>query len=157
MARPVGRPRQPAALIEAKGKAHISKEDIEERKAQEIKCYDTRIVPPETLTDDQAERFAYIAGILNRIGIWSELDATVLAQFIQSSDIFDALTGGLRKAISEGDIEAAEAIQRQQDRAFKQSRACASSLGLDITSRCAIIAPVVEAAEKENPFTKFQK
>jgi P27 family predicted phage terminase small subunit len=46
---------------------------------------------------------------------------------------------------------------KRQDRYFKQAQTAAAALGLTISSRCRLVAPVVEEKPKENKFSKFGK
>ena len=50
-----------------------------------------------------------------------------------------------------------EKYENLRDKALKQCRACASDLGLTISSRCKLVAPKVEEPVKENKFSRFVK
>ena len=55
-----GRPRQPIDLIVAKGKKHLTKKEIEERKKQEVKAPADNIHAPDYLTEKQKKTFENI-------------------------------------------------------------------------------------------------
>lgn len=99
---------------------------------------------PDYLTGKQREEFDKYAGMLKEIGIFKALDVDRLASYVISQGLYLQYTSQLTKAIKRGDTEAAGKIQIQQDKAFKQARACASDLGLSITSRCKIVVPQVD-------------
>jgi antirestriction protein ArdC len=48
-------------------------------------------------------------------------------------------------------------LDKRVDRYFKQAQTAAASLGLTISSRCKLIAPVKDEAPKVNKFAKFGK
>ena len=50
-----------------------------------------------------------------------------------------------------------DSATQRQDRYFKQAQTAAASLGLTISSRCKLVAPVQEEAPKENKFSKVGK
>ena len=61
----------------------------------------------------------------------------------------------------DGDLESncvlLEKYENLRDKALKQCRACASDLGLTISSRCKLVAPKAEEPVKENKFGRFVK
>ena len=59
------------------------------------------------------------------------------------------------EALEQGDQEKADGWSRIQDRYFKQARACATDLGLTITSRCRISIP--EWAREQPQETAFER
>ncbi|MBR4320114.1 MAG: P27 family phage terminase small subunit, partial [Oscillospiraceae bacterium] len=48
-------------------------------------------------------------------------------------------------------------LDKRQDRYFKQAHACASALGLTISSRCKLVIPKADEEEKVNRFAHFDK
>lgn len=64
-----GRPRQPIDLLVLNGKSHLSKDEIEERKAAEVSAPCTKIEPPNCLSKKQKNRFNYIAVALPTEGV----------------------------------------------------------------------------------------
>lgn len=151
----VPRTRQPIELIQAKGKKHLTKEEIAERQASELKVDLKNINIPGYLTKKQKEEFQEIANKLLYIGIMTELDEDCLARYIISKHTYLSLTKKLNKKEIKNDIDQLDRIMTLQDKSFKQCRACANDLGLTITSRCKLILPKTPENPKENKFAKF--
>ncbi len=165
---PAGRKRQPIELIEAKGKKHLTKSEIEQRKKEEIKVNAIDVQPPKYLTGKQKKDFMKYAKILLDIGIMTELDEDRLAQYLISMDEYIEYTKKIKRLKRElknetnpnaiqRNIETTDLYLRYQNRALKQSRDCASDLGLSISSRCRLIMPEINEPPKENKFNKFRK
>lgn len=164
-------PRQPINLVIAKGNKHLTKAEIEDRRAREVQPCTDEIVPPKYLTAVQKKRFNVLAGQLMKINIMGETDVDTLARYVSAQDLYEKATRDLRalKPPKEtGDQERDMALMalhykiqedllKQQDRFFKQAQTVASSLGLTITSRCKLEVPVAEEAPKVNKFAKFGK
>ncbi len=162
-----GRRKEPVKLIVAKGKKHLSKKEIEERENTEIKVNYTNISIPEYLEKKEKDEFKRISEILLDIGIMTELDEDCLAQYLISKSSYLKYTKEIRKlekSISkEKSIPKKNIILNQidtylkyQNRALKQCRACASDLGLSISSRCKLVLPEPKEPPKENKFSKFK-
>lgn len=151
----VPRTRQPIELIQAKGKKHLTKKEIAERQASELKVDLKNINIPGYLTKKQKEEFQEIASKLLYIGIMTELDEDCLARYIISKHTYLSLTKKLNKKEIKNDIDQLDRIMTLQDKSFKQCRACANDLGLTITSRCKLILPKTPENPKENKFAKF--
>jgi hypothetical protein len=153
----VGRPKKPVAVIKANGRSktnnhHYAKAELAEREEQEIKPSDSSSVMPDYIAADKdlAGRFDFYVSHLQSLGIWDVVDSEELARYITSEDVYEALTIELRRALSEGRLDDAEGIQRQQDKAYRQAHSSASSLGLNISGRCKLVipkAPVEQATD----------
>lgn len=165
-----GKQREPIDLIIAKGKKHLTKEEIAERKNSEINIDDYKNVKaPSYLSKKQKNEFTEIATKLVDIGIMSELDEDCLARYLIAKDNYlkftKLLNSAMKNKTSKKYKEDAE-MQRilsldiesyliQQDRAFKQCNTCADKLGLTISSRCRLQVPQAPEKPKENKFAKF--
>lgn len=165
-----GKQREPIALIIAKGKKHLTKEEIAQRRNSEINIDDYKNVKaPSYLSKKQKNEFTEIATKLVDIGIMSELDEDCLARYLIAKDNYlkftKLLNSAMKNKTSKKYKEDAE-MQRilsldiesyliQQDRAFKQCNTCADKLGLTITSRCRLQVPQAPEKPKENKFAKF--
>lgn len=161
--------RQPINLIVAKGKKHISKADIEARRASEVQPCTDNIAPPAYLTAAQKKRFGVLAEQLQRIRILGETDTETLARYVTAQTQYETVTKGLRKMTpprQTGDSEAdmalmalyyksQEAAARLQDRYFKQAQTAATSLGLTISSRCKLVVPETKEEARVNKFSRF--
>jgi len=165
-----GKQREPIDLIIAKGKKHLTKEEIAERKNSEINIDDYKNVKaPSYLSKKQKNEFTEIATKLVDIGIMSELDEDCLARYLIAKDNYLKFTKLLNSAMKnktskkyKEDAEMQrilsldiEAYLIQQDRAFKQCNTCADKLGLTISSRCRLQVPQAPEKPKENKFAKF--
>lgn len=151
----MARPRQPIDLVEAKGKKHLTKKEINDRRDQEpkVECLDVK--PPEYLPSNLVNEFNDIAKKLLDIGIMTELDEDCLARYLLSKQNYLHYTKMLNAAIKARKIYDMEKLAALQDKAFKQCRAGASDLGLTISSRCRLVVPKTEEEPKENKFAKF--
>ena len=146
--------RQPISLIEHKGKAHFTKEQIEERKRSEVQADADNIVPPDYLTKKQAKEFNRWAEELKRCEIMTNLDCEALARYVIASEKWVEYVK-LRKSIPKNVesltlIEKADKLERG---AFADSDRAAKALGLDISSRCKLIVPKAKDEPKPNKFT----
>lgn len=155
-----GRPRQPIALVEAKGNKHLTKEEIARRKAEELSVPIPKVVhPPEYIADAPklVEEFNDIAEKLLALKILTELDADSLARYLLAKQNYLQYTSLLNSAIRKNKVAEMAAIQTMQDKAFKQVRAAASDLGLTISSRCRLVVPQAPTAPKGNKFSRFSE
>ena len=155
----MARPREPIDLIIAKGKKNLTKEEIEQRRAAEIKPCTDGIKAPSYLTPAQKVRFNTIAAQLIKIKIMGETDVDTLARYVAAQSLYEQATKKLRAAMQSTDSAVAianlEALAKLQDRYFKQAQLVASSLGLTISSRCKLEVPVTKEEPKVNKFSKF--
>lgn len=132
----------PVDVVQARGRKHLTKEEIERRRATEAHSPDTRIKCPAYLTDARSKReFRRYAKLLKNVGVWSELHADELARYISAERTYEALTERLARMMETGTTDGIESTQRMQDRAYRQAHASASSLGMNITSLCKLVVP----------------
>jgi P27 family predicted phage terminase small subunit len=156
----MARPRQPANLIELKGRAHMSKDELQKRKDSEIRAPTDRVEAPKYLTKKQAEKFTELAEELLALEIMSNLDCDALARYIQSVEKYlkyDKLVNQTLSKASSFEKAAAvvlmlEKLEGLRDKAFKQCRAAASDLGLTISSRCKLVVPKLPDEKPQNKF-----
>lgn len=166
----VAGPRQPIELVEFKGKKHLTKAEKEERHAREIKPCTDEITAPTYLTGKQKKEFYRIAAQLEKLKIMGETDCDTLARYITAQGLYEQAVKDLRaaqKARPKGDEATTpalvkwatmlEQLDKRQERYFNQAQKAAAALGLTISSRCRLVAPVVEEKPKENKFSKFGK
>ncbi|MEG0375273.1 MAG: P27 family phage terminase small subunit [Raoultibacter sp.] len=138
----MGRAKQPVALIEAKGKTHLTRQIKEDRRESELTSLDTKIICPDYIIDDDARlEFIRYASLLDRVGVWSELHADELARYITAEQIFEATSKEVISALETGRFDDAGETQKMQDKAYRQAHTSASSLGLNITSFCKLVVP----------------
>lgn len=153
----MARPRQPIELIQAKGRKHLVKEEIERRKATEVNPIADDIAAPAYLTKAQAGRFDKISGQLQKLKIMGETDVDALGRYIVANDLYINAVKQLRKKETKSDPVLFDKWSKIQDRYFNQCRAAANDLGLSIASRCKLVVPKVEEDKKVNKFEKFEK
>lgn len=136
-----GRPKEPIDLLLSKGKSHLTKKEIADRKDEEIKVPFKDVNPPAYLTSKQKEKFTDIARKLLAIGIITELDTDCLAMYVMSHELYLSYTKLMLKLTQIHDIDGLKEIQTMQDKAFRQAQTSARDLGLTITSRCKLVVP----------------
>ena len=126
----------------------MGKAEVERRMAEEIDVPFTDVQAPEYLKGKSArDEFDHYAGMLLEIGIFTELDVDCLARYILSKNLYLQYTAKLARMLKQdNDSRELAATQTLQDKAFKQCQACASSLGLTISSRCKLTVPVADDA-----------
>jgi P27 family predicted phage terminase small subunit len=136
-----GRPKEPIDLLLSKGKSHLTKKEIADRKEEEIKVPFKDVEPPVYLTEEQKEKFTDIADKLLAIGIMTELDVDCLAMYVLSHSLYLSYTDVMMNCIKNDNIDGLKDIQIMQDKAFRQAQTSARDLGLTITSRCKLVVP----------------
>ena len=165
-------PKQPIQLIQAKGKKHLTKSEIEERTLNEPQPNTEGIAPPSYLLKSQKERFNEIAKQLEDLGVMGETDCDALARYIIAESMYIKITDKLTEAMESSDLyldmddfdideymgalKAVEKYAGLQDKYFKQCRAAANDLGLSISARCRLVVPKAQEKPPENKFNKFQ-
>lgn len=152
----MGRIKEPIALLEAKGRSHLTKAEIEERRAREPDAPDDDLVAPGYLTKKQSEEFDHIAHELKRIGIIGNVDNEALARYIVLKDQYIMLTKQIKKLSPIDNIDEYDKMNRSQIRCFNALRASANDLGLTISSRAKLVMPELPEEKPENKFlSKF--
>ena len=134
---------KPVAVQEAQRRVHRDAEDIYDRARREPHSPDTAISPPEYLTDEHdVYEFERYAEMLDRLHVWSELDADELARYVSAESAYRDYVRQLRAAIRSGDVSEMGRIQRLEIAQAEQARKSASALGMTITSRCKLVVPI---------------
>ena len=154
----MARQRQPIELVIANGRKHLTKAEIEARRASEVRPLDGEIMPPDYLTKKQRDEFDKIAGQLRELKIMGETDVDALARYVVANGFYIESVKKLRSKEVRDDPELFESWLKIQERFFKQARASASDLGLTISSRCKLVVPDTgKPEEKPNKFRRFEK
>ena len=89
--------RQPVDLVIVKGKKHLTKAEIEERRATEVAPATDEIVAPSYLTAAQKKHFDKLADQLLKIKIMGETDCDTLARYVTAQAQYETTTKDLRK------------------------------------------------------------
>jgi P27 family predicted phage terminase small subunit len=158
----------------------LTKAEIAERLANEVAPCADDLTPPSYLTAAEKKRFEKLAGQLDKIKIMGETDVETLARYVSAQTLYEEATKELRKLkrdrpskdayekTGREDWEdryfialdlwtrATDSTAKLQDRYFKQAQTAARDLGLTISSRCKLVAPVKDEAPPENKFSKFR-
>lgn len=151
-------PRLPLEVLQARGNKHLTKAEIEERQAREIKPITDNIIAPTYLTKKQKDEFYKIAEQLKKLKILGETDVDALARYITANDFYINAVKQMRKPDVKNDPLLFDTWAKIQERYFKQCRASANDLGLSISSRCKLVVPEKKDDKpKENKFKKFEK
>ena len=169
-------PRQPIELVVANGRKHLTKAETEERRQRELKPCTDEITAPSYLTAKQKKTFYKIAAQLEKLNIMGETDVDALARYITAQELYEQAVKDIRKLAKdrpkaeekEADPKSyyanmdlyytmMDSATKRQDRYFKQAQQAAGALGLTISARCRLVAPVVEEKPKENKFSRFGK
>ena len=167
----MARPREPINLIEAKGRSHLTKAEIEERRAVEVQPCTDGIEAPSYLTAAQKKHFFKLAGQLEKIRIMGETDVDTLARYVTAQSQYEKTTKELRALAKDKPkrdepdyytqldlwYAAQGSAAKLQDRYFKQASALARDLGLTISSRCKLVVPAKDEEPKVNKFAQFRK
>ncbi|MEM1494203.1 phage terminase small subunit P27 family [Bacillus velezensis] len=149
----MARPRQPVDLLLVKGKKNLTKQEIEERRAQEVKAPNDKVKAPSYLPKDLKREFKKRADELKNIGIMTNLDVDALARFLFAQKQYLEMTEVLLETpitalVEDDDGNKFEVANKtysdlliNQDKLFKQCRQASSDLGLTISSRCKLVIP----------------
>lgn len=151
----MARPREPIRLIEAKGRKHLTKEEIENRKSEEIQPIAKGIKPPEYLTKNQKKTFKKIAKQLCTLEIMGETDNDALARFVIWQEKFETVNKYLNTLDVSENFEEFLNASNLLEKCTKRCEKAASDLGLTIASRCKLVIPKAEEKPPENKFNKF--
>jgi len=167
---PRGRPRQPVELLIKKGKKHLTKAEIEDRKKTEAKVKTEKIVAAKYLSRSQVTEFNKIAKSLQEIGM-THLDSNILSMYLKSQEnyirntkLLDAQYKQMETAEKMGNyeqsVEIFQTIKTIIDEQRKDVSLCktlGSELGLSVSSRCRLIMPKSsDDKPKVNKFDKFK-
>lgn len=148
----MARPRQPADLVKAKGRTHMSRREYEEKKNGELDVPFTDVCPPDYLTAKQKEEFYEISDKLTALGIFTELDVDALGRYIISRALYLQFTKQLKSILKdkEADMREISAAQMAQDKAFRQCVTSANELCLNVSSRAKLVIPKPPSDDEES-------
>ena len=136
--------RQPTDLVVVNGRTHLTKAEIEARRAAEVKAptpQSKRVKPPAYLPKSLHKKFRSLAKQLIEIGILAEIDYDCLARYLLAEQAYLAVTDQVGRAIANQAISLLEDLSKTQTRYFNQCSRAAADLGLTISSRCRLVVP----------------
>lgn len=146
--------RQPTEVVIANGRKHLTKAEIAEREAREVKLPAAKTAkPPKWLPEALRKDFRALGKKLIAVGLFAELDADTLGRYLVAHQEYLLATKQVFQAYGDGDAEAVDAWTRVQERHFKQARNCANDMGLTVSSRCRLMVPegMNQKGEDDNP------
>ncbi|MBX8945628.1 phage terminase small subunit P27 family [Lysinibacillus sp. K60] len=159
-------PRKPIDLLVRTGRKHFTKQEIKQRIDQERRVLGPteNIVPPSYLTAAQKREFNEISAQLVELNMFSELDLDNLARYLDSKYQYFEVMKGLKKTKPTSVIETDNGKQivpnehhaslvRTKNMLFKECRAAARDLGLDISSQMKLSIP----KEVKRELSEFEK
>ena len=178
--------KQPLAVIQANGRKHLTKAEIELRKAQELHPDADKVAPPGWLDKKQKRRFKELAAQLIDLKIMTNLDCEALARLVKAESDYIAMvqmidklpltleerhykigpdgkpeideTTGEKVVVTKVVVnDTRAALLKQQDKLWKQCRQGATDFGLTIAGRCRLVAPKAKDEKPENKFLKYAK
>lgn len=147
----MGRKKEPINVILEKGKKHLTKNEIEKRKSEELPIYDDRITVPITLPKKFHEEFLYYVEELQRLNIISNLDVEILEKYLIVKDLHNKSI----QLLQEDDNFMNKDLVLIQEKYFKELITLSRELGLTITSRVKLVIPKKEDKNEENPLAKI--
>ena len=135
-------PRQPTELVVLKGRKHLTKVEITQRRNSEPKTEKVKQVrAPVWLPEHLREEFNKLGHELNEVGLLSKLDFDILARYLMSRDAWVAAHLKACDALDMDGAKEAGAWSRVARTYFDQCQQCANSMGLTISSRCRLGVP----------------
>lgn len=173
--------RQPINLVAVKGKKHLTKAEIEERKNTEVVAPCDKVRPPSYLTADQKKKFRKVAKELLAIDLIANIDCDALARLVIAQDQYLEITEQIRNTslmvdvpvyevqinpdtgekerVQTGTMQVVNSERERlmiiQDRCMKQCRQGAADFGLTVSSRCRLIVPKPQTQGPGNKFAKY--
>ena len=146
-------PKLPTDVIVARGKKHLSKDEVDERRASEVRPHDTSVTPPKWLTTKaQRAEFEKKAQELVEIGIWDALDADELGRYVLAAEAHAMSEKQLTKMLRSGDLDGMKLLVPVVEKHHKQCHELATALGLTPSSRARLAVPPKVKAEQEPDF-----
>lgn len=131
---------------------HYSRSDEAALLDRDVKVPFTDVQPPDFLTTKkQVDEFEGLARKLKACGIFTELDETVLGQYIIAREVYVDTMRESRRVINDKLAEERDksSAQARLSKSIKDCRDLASDLGLSITSRCKIQMPKNAEVEED--------
>ena len=153
----MARPKEPVKLLEFKGKKHLTKEEIRQREADEVKPVPKGIKPPAYLSESQKKVFRKLAKQLSKLEIMGETDNDALARLVIAQERFEEANEIMNKVDFFDDAKEYEIASRVYAKRLDELRKLASDLGLTISSRCKLVVPKAPEKKTENKFSRFNR
>lgn len=158
-----GRRKEPVDLILIKGKSnHLTKEEIEKRRAAELTAPTDNIKYPKYLPKELRKEYNYYSKILFELGIFSNLDVDTLSRYLMARQEYLKISLTLNETNPvvwidgmQQPNEVYDSLRVQLNTFHTHCRQLASDLGLTVSSRLKLVIP--KAPEKEAEVSEFEK
>lgn len=147
----MARPKKSWRVIEAEGKSHRTKEEMEQRKQTEPETISDNVEPPEFLPARLKTQFKWYVKELERLKIIGNVDADALGRYLVSQEQYEIVSKKLMKLDPVNDLEAYGKLTTIQNKAFTNARQSGNDLGLSISSRGKLVVPEDKEKPKETP------
>lgn len=141
-------------LIE-KGKKHLTKLEIEQRKANQIKVNDNKVYPSINLPEELHERFYYYSEEMKNVGIISNLDIGALERYCILEKEFYEISKSI-ESINKNNFRYKEKKKDLLD-TNKAMISLENSLGLNMLSRNKLVPQKPKEEKPKNKFERFAK
>ena len=144
--------KKPVALLKLEGKSNYSKEYLEKREQHEPESMLSNIQIPDYLPKMSHEKFEWLVGELDRIGIVDDVDADAIARYLILERQFTRIQSKIRQYDQKGNFEEEGNYHKMittQGKILSDLRAHANDLGLNVTARGKITLPVAKEERKE--------
>lgn len=175
--------RQPVGLIQAKGKKHLTKAEIEQRQATELHpLLSENAQPPKYLSKAEKDRFFELLDQLDGLGIVGDKDLLMLGQLVQEESMavdaykdykkardrrnkflkmakdngLDYMQGDYFEIYKNHEMLLTNADSRVS-RHRNDLRKIANDFGMSVTAGCRVVMPQIVVEEKVNKFARFEK
>lgn len=158
--------KQPINVLQFTGKSHLTKAEIEKRKAEEaaVKPKSDNIKCPSWLKDKVAKKeFKRIVNELQQIDLITNLDVDLLALYCQAYAQFQKATEEMQdQSLSitkydkfERPYQVENPLIKIQLKYSEEMRKIASQMGLSISSRLRLILPKPKDDKPKNKYSEF--
>lgn len=142
--------RQPIDLLLIKGKKHLTKAEIEERREMEVKAPNDDIKYPKYLPKELRKEYNKISEALVKIGIFTNLDTDALARYLVAREQYTRVMLAIREADPLDDIIHYNRVLQAQDKVFQQVTKAGAELGLSVSSRGRLLVPKAKEDKKKD-------
>lgn len=150
-----GRKKERIEVLQDKGKKHLTKSEIEERKKNKIIVSNDNINPTENLPEELHERFYFYSKELKSAGIISNLDVGGLERYCILEKEFYIIFKDIENT-SKNSFRYKEKKKDLLD-TNKAMISLENSLGLNMPARTKLVLPKPKEDKPKNKFERFAK
>lgn len=151
----MARPRQPVGLLQAKGKKHLTKSEIEERKSKELKVNSEKIKAPSFFSGKLIDGFEEFVEEYKRFDILDNTDSNALGRYIFLINEFEKVAKKLSK--TGPDNKKYDGYLKKINNINKDLNVLEVRFGITPGNRCKLVIPTQQDDKPPNKFSKFMK